>query len=48
MPLKSGAEPGKGTVSFADGSFTYTPTTNANGAGPVATLGNPKRHGSDG
>jgi Bacterial Ig domain len=30
--LKSGAEPSKGEVSFADGSFTYTPKANANGA----------------
>jgi len=30
--VKAGAAPTKGTVSFANGAFTYTPTANANGA----------------
>ena len=36
--LKLGAGPSKGTVSFSDGTFTYTPADNANGADAFTIL----------
>jgi VCBS repeat-containing protein len=36
--VKSGAEPGKGSVSFSGGSFIYTPNPNANGSDSFTIL----------